>query len=339
MTQLARRADLTVNYNGKDISAPLTSSLISLTYTDAASGQLDDLQITLQDREQLWQGDWSPTEGDSIDARIKTTNWLGPNKFEVFPIGTFEVDSLELIGPPDQVTIKALSLPAGVGGRREKTTRAWEKVTLKTIASDIAGRSRLKLMYQFDDNPTYDRIDQSNQTDFAFLMDLCDQEGIAVKVTRGTLVLFNERKFELQAPSLTLQRSDVLSYTLNWSTTDAAYRACQLTYSDAKTDKTIRVTYTPPGAPRSGPVLKVNDSASSEAEALRIARNRLREQNKNYGRATLALPGDTRLSASITLMLSGWRRFDAKYIVDSATHTVDSNGYTTQIEIRKVLGW
>lgn len=107
----------------------------------------------------------------------------------------------------------------------------------------------------------------------------------------------------------------------------------------ASSTKTIKVTYVPPGAPKTGPVLKINESADSEAAALRNAKQRLREQNKNYGKGSLSLPGDPRLATGVTIMIKGWHQFDGKYIVESATHAVGGSGYATSINIRKVLGW
>ena len=78
---------------------------------------------------------------------------------------------------------------------------------------------------------------------------------------------------------------------------------------------------------------------SSQAEALRVARNELRNKNKESGKASLSLMGDVRMAAGMTLTIKGWGKFDGKYIVVSAAHAVSSSGYTTNIEIRKVLGW
>ncbi|MFC4102906.1 phage late control D family protein [Paenibacillus xanthanilyticus] len=338
-SQSARQAVLTATYNGKDITAELQRYLLGFTYTDNYAGQLDDLQIDLDDRERLWQSTWSPAAGDTIDARIKTINWRGPNEFAFLPCGKFDVDSGTLSGPPDRYQLRALSLPAGSSASRERRTRAWEKVKLKTLAADIAKSARLVLLYEATDNPLYDRVEQTDQTDLMFLLEQCAREGIAIKVTNGKLVLFDEAEYEGRSPIATLQRNEATSYSFEWSTVDAAYRACELTYTDSK-NKTLKVTYTPPDAPQKGPVLRVRDSASSEAEALRVARKRLREQNKNYGRASLALPGDTRMAAGSTITTSGWGRFDGKYIIERAKHTIGGAGaYTTDIEIRKVLGW
>ncbi|ANY69727.1 late control protein [Paenibacillus sp. BIHB 4019] len=339
----ARRAEVLIIYNGKDISADLAESLMDLSYTDNPSGQLDDLQITLEDKDRKWQGDWSPTIGDSITASLRTISWDKQNEVKTFPLGTFGVDSATLNGPPDTVQIKALSLPAGTTARHEIRSKAWEKVRLKTIAGDIAKRAELTLLYEAPDNPIYDRLEQTEQADMPFLLDLCTKEGIAVKVAAGKLVLFDESVYEQKSTVATLTRGtdNVIGYSFGWSVTEAAYRAAQLVYTtgEGKKKTEVKAVFTPPGAPASGPVLKLNESVSSEAEALRVAKNRLREENKNYGKASLQLPGDIRMAAGLTINIVGWGRYDGKYIIESATHSVGSGGYSTSIEIRKVLGW
>ncbi|MGO4369616.1 phage late control D family protein [Paenibacillus sp. MCAF20] len=338
---MTRRAEVLINYNGRDISGSITASLLDLSYTDNPSGQIDDLQISLQDRDRKWQGPWNPIGGDTITASIRTTDWHGRNEIESLPLGTFEVDSVSLSGPPDVVQIKALALPSGTPVKREMRTKGWEKVRLKTVADEIAKRSKLKLMYEAAENPLYERLEQSNQSDLAFLVELCIKEGIAVKAASGNLVLFDESAYERReaVASLTREGRSVVSYGFEWSASLAAYRACQLTYSDSAKGKEYKVLYTPPGAPASGPVLKVNENVGSEAEALRVARNRLREENKNYGRASLALVGNIRMAAGLTINLLGWGQYDGKYIIERATHSVGGSGYTTGLEIRRVLGW
>jgi phage protein D len=341
MVQNARKAEAIIVYNGKDISADLAGSIIDLSFTDNAPGQLDDLQISLEDSQRIWQGSWSPTAGDTISASLRVIDWLISGDKRTLPLGTFEVDSATLSGPPDTVQIKALSLPVGVGARREKRSKAWEKFSLRSIARDIATRAKLMLLYEVPDNPVYDRVDQTEQSDMAFLIELCSKEGVALKVSSGKLVLFDERAYEQRKVVATLTRGDyvVMSYSFGWSTTDTAYRACQVSYTPPKAKKGLTVTYTPPGAPKIGPLLKINENVKSQGEALRLARMKLREQNKNYGRASLSLVGDIRMSAGLTINLSGFGRYDDKYIIESAVHTMSGSGYTTSIEIRKVLEW
>ena len=46
-----RRAAVTVSIKGHDVTLDLMPYLVSLTYTDKADEELDDLQIVLEDRE------------------------------------------------------------------------------------------------------------------------------------------------------------------------------------------------------------------------------------------------------------------------------------------------
>lgn len=374
----ARRAQVVVNYNGKDITKELSDYLLDFTYTDAEPGTLDDLQINLEDKARKWSGPWSPSAGDRITAYIKTIGWDKPGEIKRLNCGTFEVDSIDFAGPPDTVSIKAVSLPVTTNVRQEKKTKAWESVTLKSIAAEIAKRAGFTLMYEAHGNPKYDRQDQTDVSDLAFLNDLCKQEGIALKVTGKKLVLFDEYVYEQKPSALTIERgvSDIISYGFSFTTQDVAYAACEVSYQPAaakkKTskkkddkDKTkatattdgstsqdskkkkekseqpkpIKVIYRPPGAPKDGPILKVSQSVGSQAEAINAARKSLREKNKEAGKATLSLMGNVGLAAGMTITIKGFGRFDGKYIIVSATHAVGGSGYTTNLEIRKVLGW
>lgn len=374
----ARRAQVVVNYNGKDITKELSDYLLDFTYTDAEPGTLDDLQINLEDKARKWSGPWSPSAGDRITAYIKTVGWDKPGEIKRLNCGTFEVDSIDFAGPPDTVSIKAVSLPVSTNVRQEKKTKAWESVTLKSIAAEIAKRAGFTLMYEAHGNPKYDRQDQTDVSDLAFLNDLCKQEGIALKVTGKKLVLFDEYVYEQKPSALTIERgvSDIISYGFSFTTQDVAYAGCEVSYQPAAAkkksskkkddkDKTkaatttdgstskdskkkkekseqpkpIKVIYRPPGAPKDGPMLKVSQSVGSQAEAINAARKNLREKNKEAGKATLSLMGNVALAAGMTITIKGFGRFDGKYIIVSATHAVGSSGYTTNLEIRKVLGW
>lgn len=75
-----RRAAVAVSIKGHDVTLDLMPYLVSLTYTDKADEELDDLQIVLEDREGLWQGDWLPQAGDVIEASIQTEKLAGDRR-------------------------------------------------------------------------------------------------------------------------------------------------------------------------------------------------------------------------------------------------------------------
>ena len=55
-----RRAWITVEYNGKNITDAVSNSVIDLTYTDKSSDEADELALNVHDREGHWHSDWYP---------------------------------------------------------------------------------------------------------------------------------------------------------------------------------------------------------------------------------------------------------------------------------------
>lgn len=61
----ARRARAEITFDGADITADIKPYLISLSYTDNEEDEADDLQITVEDRDDVWMSEWL---GEMIDA-------------------------------------------------------------------------------------------------------------------------------------------------------------------------------------------------------------------------------------------------------------------------------
>lgn len=75
---------------------------------------------------------------------------------------------------------------------------------MKLIAQDIASGAGMELVYDAEDNPTLDRAEQTEQSDLSFLMQLCEDQGMALKICRNQIVIFDESKYEETAPVLAL---------------------------------------------------------------------------------------------------------------------------------------
>lgn len=338
MMQDARRIWLGLIYNNLDIIANLAPYLLSFSYTDYANGKADDLQINLEDRESLWKSGWMPDKGAVLQAALHVRNWTVDNEYKVLPLGVFEIDEIECSGPPEVVSVKALSLPESASLRGEAKTRAWEKTRLSVIANDIAQKAGLKLFYETDENPEYDRMEQTEQSDLSFLQKLCEDAGLSLKIANKQLVIFDDSKYEQQPPVMTITRglSPVLSYQAVSSTANV-YVAAQVAYKGAKQKKEIVYTYRPPNAPKTGKTLVINQRVSSLDEAMRLAKQRLRQANKQETKFNLTVMGNLALVAGVTVMLKGWGNFDDKYFIETAEHS--GPNYTTRLELRRVLGW
>ena len=72
---LAKRVSANITYDSKDISAELGTFLKGLNYTDNFSGEADSLDLTLEDRQGIWQSDWFPDKGAQLDVTLNTLNW------------------------------------------------------------------------------------------------------------------------------------------------------------------------------------------------------------------------------------------------------------------------
>lgn len=342
-----RRAIVHLEYNGKVVGSEILDKyLMDFTYTDGYNGQADDITITLDDRNNNWIKGWVPIIGDKIKADIITFNWDKDSEKKKLSCGKFYVKSYSFEGMPDRMVIEASALPLdGQSAKQERRSKSYEKVTLRTVAGDVAKRAGLTLMYSAGSNPKYDRLDQSDQTDFEFLIKTCTNEGIAIKISGSKLVLFSEAEYEQAAAVLEFEKgkSDILSYKFGQDSESAAYGSAVVSYTKSKTkteaSKTITGTYKAAGMSKY-PVLRLKEQADSEAEAVRIARNRLREANKKAGKAKLELSGDVRIAAGTTIDIKGFGFYSGKYIIESAEHRLSATSpYTTSLDIRRVLGW
>lgn len=107
-----------------DISADINRDFLSLTYTDNEEDKADDLQLSLDDREGVWLGNWlntpSASKGAEIAAVILQKNWESTGKDRVLDCGVFGIDTVDGSGPPPKATIKAGSIPYASTIRTQK---------------------------------------------------------------------------------------------------------------------------------------------------------------------------------------------------------------------------
>ena len=249
---------------------------------------------------------------------------------------------MEASGPPSVVVLKASALPYSGAVRQPKRIRSWEHYSLHGIAKEIAKKNGMKCAVYAAANPSYDRTEQRRQTDIEFLSKLCRDAAVSLKVTNHTLVLFDQREYEKQPPAATIRKGggDYISYRFSATSAGTQYDSCRVSYTDPATGKVIECVA------KSGDYdeeaknhkrLEITARVKSAGEAQALAENHLRLHNKFAKTARFSLPGDSGMVAGVTVMLEGWASFGGKYLVSRAVHTVNASGYTTDIELRKVL--
>lgn len=277
--------------------------------------------------------------GASVSAAIIQRNFNSDGKDSLLDCGTFQIDTISVSGAPSKITLKGTSLANTSTIRAVKKSKAWEKIRLSSIAKQISERNGMKCYFSSEYDPLYTRREQIGESDIVFLQRLCKAAGISLKVTAGTIVLFDEAAFEKKDIVQTFEcgKGNVLSYDFSDSTSDTSYSSCHVSYTDPSSGKTIEYTYTPRiDNPGTGEVLEVSEKVSDREDARKLAMKRLRQKNKNRFSASLKVIGNTMLAAGATVGISGWGDFDGKYIIATAFHSI-GNGYTTSLKLRKVL--
>lgn len=336
--QNARRVTPTILYDNKDISADLKPYIKSISYTDNMTGQADDLQISLADIDHLWSGTWMPELGAKLTVSWLLQNWPDEAPAETFTAGVFEVDDITCTFGPSQADIKAVSIPDDSTLRGVEHTRSWEKATLKKVAKDIADGAKIELAYEPDYEINYDRVEQSDESDLAFLGKLCRDAGLALKVYSGKLVIFDEAVYEQADPIAAISRTDTeLSTGIKFShKLRDTYKACHVKYQNSKTKQLIEYTYTAPDK-QGGKTLQVKEEVANIAEAERLAKKRLREKNCDEVTASFSCMGNTKLVASAVVNVAGFGAFDGHYLITRVQHDVSASGYRCSVDLRRCL--
>jgi phage protein D len=205
--------------------------------------------------------------GTILRAAIRVENWFTEGDSITLDCGAFEIDSCDYSGPPDIMSIKAVSTPIASSMRREEKNRAWEDVTLQKIAQDIADEAGLSLMYEVSEEIKLDRADQLQLSDMAFLQGLCKECGVALKVSNNNVVLFSEPDYESKAAVDSFDKSEtrtaqnpggrIISYAFSQDTSDAVSSAV-VEYKDSKSGKLVSFEFEPPSPPATGQKFKLN---------------------------------------------------------------------------------
>lgn len=337
MTEQPRQTRLKILFGRSeaDVSTEIMADLLEFSYDDKETNEAEEITIRLKDDTGRWSRNWKPSGGEVIKA------WILPGDIrqakKSLYCGKFYVDELTVSGSPRQVEIKAVSIPLNKPIRRKLKSKAWEKKSLRDIASEIAKEAGIKLLFDSKENPTYDRQEQSRESDLSFLSKLCEEAGLSVKVTDEKLVIFDQKSYESKKAIKTLEigKSDITSWSFTASQSDT-YKSCTVTYRDPKrVGKTITYTYVDPTADENGQECSIKKRAKSVDEARRLAKAKLRKLNARKVTGNIELVGDISMLGGVVVNCKGFGDIDGNFIIETASHSV-SDVYTTSISLRRV---
>jgi phage protein D len=332
-----------VRYGHKDITSDITPFVTGVTYTDYLSGQSDELSLELEDTDGRWLDAWYPDKGDTLSVDI------GYDTAPLLPCGSFEIDEPEFSFPPSVVTIKALA--TGIKKSvRTRVGRAYENTTLAAIAQRIAKRNKLTLVGKIRE-VRIDRVTQYQERDVEFLTRLGREFGYAFKIAGTKLVFTEMADLRETEATITIERTDCTSIQLRDKLKEV-YQEAKVKYQNPKTKKLVvygakdgevQVVGSTTAEGKSGgrqasaDTLKITARSGSKATAQVKAQAALDTANMEQTAGSIALPGDQRLVAGITINLAGFGRLSGKYLVGQARHQIGrSGGYSTTLDIKRV---
>jgi len=317
-----------VLYDGKNITEDISKHLLTLSYTDKTEGESDELEITLEDVDRLWQNEWYPTKGSIIKAEI------GMAGGAVLSCGSFMIDEIEFTGPPDVVSIKGLA--AGThSGVRTKKSYAHENKTLSEVIRTVAGNAGFQVSGQIE-NIRIGRIMQHRETDLAFIKRLSRDYGYVFSVRDKTLVFTSIYDLEAKDKVLTLDRTDLTGFSLRDKSADT-YKGSKVQYHNVSTKELVSYSEDDSDGDGAAETYEIRSKAENKQQAEAKAKAALHRANSREKTGTITAPGNVLIVAGINIELTGLGVLSGKYHVTGSHHTIDkSMAYGTEAEIKRV---
>ena len=318
-----RRCAFEVIYNGTDVSADVAKDLESFSWTGRADGASDSISITLcakGDKPESydpgpWLKSWFPQADDTLEAKLRVTDWREPGDNGVLNLGKFTLDAPRGSLLPTTLSLQGVSQPSSKAFVETKRTQNWQNVTLEKIAGDMAQRSGLTLAY---DGPSIQIQvkEQKKTTDSAFLKGLCDTYGFCLKVYADRLVAYDLKTRKQAASAASFVRGDFEKFDFQ-KMQRGTYTGAKLVHADAQQEEII--DFSLGGGER---ILTINQKADNRADAERICRGKINKENHKATTINFALSIlDCRIVDGVCFDVSGTgtEHLDGKYFVDSVT--------------------
>lgn len=324
-----RKAKVNIKYANRKAST-MAEYTEGFEYIDPATGESDEIKITLHNVGYKWANKWMPKKKDKITAKIVCMSWNKAGQKKTFNCGKFCVDDVTLSGPTLTTTISGVSVPEGNAFRSTGRNKTWKKVTLQELAARIASRYHMQLSYT---GPTIklEAIEQSNENDCSFLKKICDSYGMAIKVYNGKIVIYDKGIYESRAPVATLNVAQLLDWSYN-DTLVGTYTGAEIKYTSGSDNKDL--TCKVGGGKR---ILFINEKADNLADARLKACGKVNTENEKAVTMTATIMANTKIVSGSTIMIKGLYKINGKYFVDKVTHKIEAeSAYTMDLELHKV---
>lgn len=309
----------------------MTDYCESLEYTDVASGESDSASITLSNIDKKFLNSWLPKKGEKYQLKINTYNWKKDKDKKTLNCGKFVIDDFSISGRPLTAKINMVSKPANSSFSTKQRTKTWKNVTLKQIARKIAKRYKMKLVYD-GGTVKIKNIEQKKTEDGSFLKSLCEAYAYGIKIYSNKLVIYSKAKYEKKKAVKTIDEKEVSNWNFN-TTVSGTYTGCKFSYTNPKTNKTIKVK-----VGKGSRWLTSQGEASNKADALKRAYAAVNNSNEEATTISFTTLPDPKLIATANIKLTGFGKLNGKYSIKEVKHNCSpNNGYEVTLECYKIV--
>ena len=320
------------SYLGVNITADVSAMVVAIRYVDRLGAASGELEVDLEDSQKRWQGPWYPTLGDTVSLQIGYSD--GP----LLDCGEFQIDELELDGPPDVMRLRCLAAYI-THAMRTANTVAYENISLLEIAGQIAAKYGLTVVVASSESANdllFARVTQRRQTDLEFLKRLALEHGFVFTVRPGQLIFYERTALESVTPVSTITRSDTVRFSFR-NRTRRIYEGSQFSYFDPDSKALISQSVASEIVSPTGDMLKIVARCENAQQARVKAEALLHFHDMVFVDASIDGPGSAELVAWNNVQLSGWGALDGTYLIETAQHHLArATGYSTSIAARRV---
>jgi phage protein D len=359
--------DFSLSLQEKDITENIRKRLISLSLSDNRGFEADQLDIELDDSDGLMV---MPQRNAVLALSL---GWKGA---ALTPKGLFTVDEVEHHGSPDTLTIRARSADFR-GSLNTRRDESYHDTTLSHIVQKVAARNALKATLAAGlSTIKVSHIDQTQETDAAFLTRLASLNGAVAVVKNGSLLFMRPGNGTTvngkPLPVFTLTRQDGDRHSFSIADRDA-YTGVTASWLNTKQPKPQKVKLQrkpkeqhlralqhpnakpvarkkpgkPVGEKKGEYLVGTEDNVfvipkvyANKAAAMRAAQSKWEKLQRGAAEFSLSLAmGRANITPETPVRVSGFKAvIDAQdWIVSKVTHSLSNSGFTTALEFEVLL--
>jgi uncharacterized protein len=317
-------------YNNQNITKDIGFHLKGFSYTDKVGNEADEIQLTLEDADGLWQNDWYPEKLAKLAAQLIQDDG------RVLECGEFTIDEPEFSFSKsgDEVTIKGVAAFFTKQIRTKRST-AHESKTLSEIAHTVAARHSLQVIGTIP-SITIGRVTQKQQSDLGFLQSLAVQYGLVFSIRSGKMVFTDVFELEKSGSVITLDKTDIISGGITDKSAET-YKKANVESHNPTTKKKVEYATDEDDDTEAVDVLEIRQKAENTQQAERMAKAALHWANSKQQEGNITVPGNVLLVSGVNFELTGCGKLSGIYNITESTHSLDaSGGYSTSLTIKRV---